>query len=108
MEVRKKIANSLRRYGFYIFPKEELQVVTTVLASLNLHRILKPKPLGDKKSYFSLEVDEGAYTSLCRTTCSNNGFLDFKCYTLCVENKRKELIEKSIASLQTNTKLTQV
>jgi len=107
-EVRRKLANSLKRYGFYIFTRDELQVITAVLASLNLHRILKPKPLGSKKNYFSLEIDEGAYISLCRTRCSgSSGFLDVNCYVSCVENSRRDLIDASVKSLQTNTKFTQ-
>ncbi len=99
-EVRSRMYEAFSKFGFFIFSNDELSVVSRILASLNLHRIVRVRTLGKGRPYMVAEVDYRSYEMLCRDECMKDHIMDEKCFLKCKESKELELIREILKKLE--------
>jgi len=99
-DVRRELAEALRRYGFYIFSRDKQEAVREVLRDLGELRVLvKVRGYSEGSEYFILEVDRAALEPSCRSRCTRNGVLLESCYVKCLLESSRNVVEKVVAVL---------
>lgn len=101
-DVRRELAEALRRYGFYIFTRDKQEAVREVLRDLGELRVLvKVRGHGEGSEYLILELDRAAFEPSCRSRCTRNGILLEGCYVKCLLETSRSFVEKVVAALTT-------
>lgn len=99
-DVEHEIVEALRRYGFYIFDKSRQEPVREILKIMgDLRSLVKVRGLAQNPNYFILEVDTYTFEAACRERCGKNGVVDPHCYTRCVTESSRSIIDKLVAAL---------
>lgn len=98
--VRSEVIEALRRYGFYIFDKSKQDQVREILKLIgDLRSLVKVRGLPNNPSYFILEVDTYTFEAACRERCGKNGVIDPHCYSKCVAESNRNIIDRVTAVL---------
>jgi len=97
-ELIKRLINSLKDFGFFIFERGLYPKLTNLLKNTNTIRLVKIHPLGSKGNYYILEPDHTSCLHDCKVKCSlNDGRSDEECLILCITscklNARNTLID---------------
>lgn len=102
IDVARNIVRAIRKYGFFIFGKEQYSAVHRILSELSNRRvkqILKVRPLSSDKRYYILEPDNRAFIAKCRDECLRNGVLDESCYIKCKKERFEALVKEVLKAL---------
>ncbi|MEM1665558.1 MAG: hypothetical protein QXN90_04985 [Zestosphaera sp.] len=97
-DLRNRIVNHLRNYGFSIFTSAEYQIVSRLLTSLGIHRDLTIKKIPNSQ-YYLLEIDKRTFITECRNLARRNEATNMNILVSCVESKSSEALNKVIEKL---------
>lgn len=99
-DVKSDIIEALKRYGFYLFDKSKQEQVREVLKAIGeLRSLIKVRSLAQNPNYFILEIDTYTFEALCRERCNKNGVTNPHCYSKCVTDSSRSVVDKIIAAL---------
>lgn len=97
-DLRNRIVNHLRNYGFSVFTSAEYQAVSKLLTSLGIHRDLTIKKIPNSQ-YYLLEIDKRTFITECRNLAKRNEATNINVLVSCVESKSSETLSKVIEKL---------
>ncbi len=97
-DLRNRIANHLRSYGFSIFTSAEYHAVSRLLTSVGIHRDLTIKKIPNSQFYL-LEIDKRTFIAECRNLAKKNEAANMNVLVSCVENKSYEALNKVVEKL---------
>ncbi|OYT50670.1 MAG: hypothetical protein B6U73_03470 [Desulfurococcales archaeon ex4484_204] len=98
-DIRRRLLNAFRRYGFYMFTKEEYAEVSRIIRATELRHLLKLRALNSRRTFFVLELDSRVFIAKCRDSCEGNAVLDNSCYVRCKEANEGRLMSTIIEKL---------
>lgn len=100
-DIRNRIVNHLKNYGFSIFTSAEYQIVSRLLISAGIHRNLTIKKIPNSQ-YYILEIDKRTFITECRNLAKKNEATNVNILISCVESRIYDALNKI------TEKLTQV
>jgi len=102
IELVRNIVKAIRRYGFFIFNREQYNAIHRILSELSDHKvkqILKVRSLSNDKRYYVLEPDSRVFIARCREECMRNGIIDESCYIKCRKDRFESLVKEVLKAL---------
>lgn len=98
--MKSEITEALRRYGFYVFDRSKLELVREVVKLIgDLRPLIKVRDLPQNPNYFILEIDTYTFEASCRERCVKNGLVNHRCYSKCVTDNYRSVVEKIVAAI---------
>lgn len=97
-DLRNRVVNHLRSYGFSIFTSAEYRAINKLLISAGIHRDLAIKKIPNSQ-YYVLEIDKRTFITECRSLAKKNEVTNLNVLISCVENKSREALIKVIEKL---------